>query len=320
MAMLTGEYAVARKARFKAQQAAYDATDFLNDRGEKVRNQAVGVIESEFSTWQGRASASLGYKQDSIFSTEDFGKNSDEFMTKVYQDISEGINPLEAFEKHIVNYDVPQQIKDVLVERVKQTDEFLSSGETIGRPLPQYPSLSQEEFDYRFTGEKIAPKASEVDAKIDQRPRLRPIGEPTDIGTSVGSPGAPKVNQPYTPKKAPGLSEPKRKFLVDEKGNTILVDETTEQVKAQIKHDLKKIPRGSTSGQAAQAASTKQSLRSGASIADQVVKGAKNSNNLRVAGIAALLGVGGLGYSRLRNNMNQRNAPSTRNGPIDQGY
>ncbi len=215
------------------------------------------------------------------------------------------------------NYD--KMTQEQLIDNYKKVLKTLE--EQRANPNAEWiPTMEATVKSYEEQLRKRGISTEDINTPTNSKPRLRPVGEPTDIGTSVGSPGAPKVNQPYSPKKAPGLSEPKRKFLVDEKGNTILVDEAAEQVKAQIKHDINKIPRSNVTEDVTKASIKKRSLKSGASIADQVVKGAKNAKDLRVAGIAALLGVGGLGYSKIRNNMQERNSPTTRNGPINQGY
>ena len=114
--------------------------------------------------------------------------------------------------------------------------------------------------------------------------RPKKVGQPTDISTSVGSPQTPPKTEPYVPRG-------------------------TQQdpiITAQVKHDISRISPSSASRSTTSSVKNKTPLTSGRSLSDEVIKGAKNSNNLRTAGIAALLGAGAVGYSKMRNNEEER--------------
>jgi hypothetical protein len=156
---------------------------------------------------------------------------------------------------------------------------------------PQFKAM-QEGYNenIKFYNSKSANIVGETRKKTDD---LLKIGEPVDIKTRT----------------SPKFRGDGNVFMVDPDGTTRKVNlgarEAAQEAADLFEAEIKGGARGG-SRFADDATKTGSRLFSGNSIANQVVKGASNSSNLRAAGLAALLGAAGVGLSAKARKNNKR--------------
>lgn len=137
----------------KYRDAAHRTSETVDASGNRVRNQTLGNIESEMSSFHTGSAINLGYEGRAIAKPE-FQKNYQDVMSKIYKDISEGIDPMTALRNHINDYDIPDDIRETIVKRVQEAElNAVKTGEVTMTP---YRQLTEDEYVSRMNDTRRA--------------------------------------------------------------------------------------------------------------------------------------------------------------------
>lgn len=281
-----------------------------------------GMVQDIFSIGSSIASES-GYDAGTALNPK-FRQSLNNALVKVFDQISDpenNIKPLNAFLGSLDEFDLPEPVRDALGVRATLRRFAIDAGkddETILESLPRYPGMSESDFDSRFIGQKLPsdmPKLEPTPISEDVLEKLK--NPPTSLDNPVLGPPKPgalnginfdELKPPTKPKRSPVLdigspvqspTQVSGKVVTTGTGTPQAVVTTspaanvTAQVAASTTSPI-------SSGAPSRLGGTAGALANARQSAAAVTQGVSGAKNLKMLGVAALVGLGAGGVAMSR--------------------
>lgn len=260
------------------------ASPFISPEGRFIRQ-----MHNDIMSVGSPLAAGLGYEPGPSLNPE-YATSRNKVLANIYDQIndpSDTRSPLQIFKSNIDNLDLPDQVKATLLERADIRMSGILGGlenEVIDDSLPKYPTITESEFQSRFKGVKFPDSPV---APTTSTPPAAPTDSPTPKGKPAKKPGREAGNvSKSTASRTKG------------KGRTTTSVPRTGSRAASTTGPTPSAPGAGPaariSSRAADASTGAPSKgffkRLGKELSDEVVKG----KNLKLLGLGAVLGVGGL--------------------------
>lgn len=238
------------------------SSPFISPEGRFIRQ-----MHSDIMSIGSPLGAGLGYEPSPSLNPE-YATSRNKVLANIYDQIndpSDTRSPLQIFKSNIDNLDLPDQVKATLSERADIRMSGILGGledEVIDDSLPKYPTITESEFQSRFKGVKFpdSPAASTAPPTSGTSPKPGKNAGNVSTSTSSRTKGASAGARPSAAAPPPTPPAPPRAT----------------------------ISAGASSSTGAPSKGFFKKL--GKDLSDEVVK----SKNLKLLGLGAVLGVGGL--------------------------
>ena len=298
--------------------AAHNATNAAKDdvHIEGLRKPALSAVENEISSgWHSGSGVRLGYEGRPIPKTG-FAKNYNEVMADIYKDISEGVDPIKAAEKHIHKLDVPDDIRDTIITRIKE--EVADTGKQGVVTRTPYRQLTEDEYTSRFNDTKKpedvarsnAERVEPLNTEYDTGSKAAELTETKPAPTTPTAPTKPAPTRPAAPTRdRPTISVGEKSDIgtviradrAEATGATARTMSTAGKTEAKVAEDAAAVAARTAAEAAAKRAeeaaatiaarSTRGAATDAMKVAEHVTAGHLGAAGLALAGLAAVIGL-----------------------------
>lgn len=166
---------------------------------EGLDRPALDLVEEQVSSFAGRILGQAGVDPSRTSLRDDYRLNYNKTMSGIYEQILEGVDPINALQNNIRTLGLPEEFDDFLINRVYSISDAAAAGIDLVEGVP-YPKITQDIID-NITDEPVYFPAKEVIKTTEAVPSAEP--EPKLRGTLVDKRAASGAVPDPTPAPAP---------------------------------------------------------------------------------------------------------------------
>jgi hypothetical protein len=172
-----GRVDVGRDLLIKDSSALAEEFRIYRGQAQALGNKTLETIEAQVSSYGTRVLSEAGLDASKTpVNNPVYRDNYYRTMSSIYQEVIDGVDPMEALDNHLDTLGFPKEFGDHLFQQTESVDKMMRSGANIGEAVP-YPKVTQEVID-SLTDQPVyyptkAVAASTSDAVVEPASRLR---------------------------------------------------------------------------------------------------------------------------------------------------
>ena len=149
-----GRVDIGRSLLVKDSVALTEETGIYRKQAQALGDETLGVIESQVSTYPTRVLGQAGIDPSkTAVNNPVYRDNYNRTMSSIYQDVIDGIDPMDAFDRHLDTLGLPKEFGDHLFKQTESITEMMRSGADVSETVP-YPKVTQDVID-SFTDKPV---------------------------------------------------------------------------------------------------------------------------------------------------------------------
>ena len=149
-----GRVDIGRSLLVEDSAALAEETSIYRKQAQALGNETLGVIESQVSTYPTRVLGQAGIDPSkTAVNNPVYRDNYNRTMSSIYQDVIDGIDPMDAFDRHLDTLGLPKEFGDHLFKQTESITEMMRSGADVSEAVP-YPKVTQDVID-SFTDKPV---------------------------------------------------------------------------------------------------------------------------------------------------------------------
>jgi hypothetical protein len=122
-------------------------TDIYRKQAQALGNETLGVIEAQVSSYPTRVLGQAGIDVSKTpVNNPVYRDNRNRTMSSIYQEVIDGVDPMEALDNHLDTLGFPKEFGDHLFKQIESVDKMMRSGADVSEAVP-YPRVTQEVID-----------------------------------------------------------------------------------------------------------------------------------------------------------------------------
>ena len=143
-----GRVDVGRPLLIKDRVALAEETAIYRKQAQALGNKTLETIEAEVSSYGSRVLGEAGIDASkSPVNNPVYRDNYNRTMSSIYQDVIDGIDPMDAFDSHLDKLGLPNEFGNHLFLKTESVDKMMRSGANTAEAVP-YPRVTQDVIDY----------------------------------------------------------------------------------------------------------------------------------------------------------------------------
>lgn len=142
-----GRVDVGRPLLVKDRVALAEETGIYRKQAQALGNKTLETIEAEVSSYGSRVLGEAGIDASkSPVNNPVYRDNYNRTMSSIYQDVIDGIDPMDAFDSHLDKLGLPNEFGNHLFLQTESVDKMMRSGANTAEAVP-YPRVTQDVID-----------------------------------------------------------------------------------------------------------------------------------------------------------------------------
>lgn len=181
-----GRVDIGRSLLVEDSAALAEETSIYRKQAQALGNETLGVIESQVSTYPTRVLGQAGIDPSkTTVNNPVYRDNYKRTMSSIYQDVIDGIDPMDAFDRHLDTLGLPKEFGDHLFKQTESITEMMRSGAATTEAVP-YPKVTQDVID-SFTDKPVYFPADDIPTptSVNLEPTSRLRGTLASVATST---------------------------------------------------------------------------------------------------------------------------------------
>ena len=169
-----GRVDIGRSLLVEDSVALTEETGIYRKQAQALGDETLGVIESQVSTYSTRVLGQAGIDPSkTAVNNPVYRDNYKRTMSSIYQDVIDGIDPMDAFDSHLDKLGLPREFEDHLFKQTESITEMMRSGADVAETVP-YPKVTQDVID-SFTDKPVYFPADDIPtpASVEPEPTSR---------------------------------------------------------------------------------------------------------------------------------------------------
>lgn len=181
-----GRVDIGRDLLVKDSVALAEETGIYRKQAQALGDETLGVIEGQVSSYPTRVLGQAGIDPSkTAVNNPVYRDNYNRTMSSIYQDVIDGIDPMDAFDSHLDTLGLPKEFGDHLFKQTESITEMMRSGTATGEAVP-YPKVTQDVID-SFTDKPVYFPADDIPTptSVNLEPTSRLRGTLASVATST---------------------------------------------------------------------------------------------------------------------------------------
>jgi GNAT superfamily N-acetyltransferase len=122
-------------------------TDIYRRQAQALGNETLGVIEGQVSSYPTRVLGQAGIDTSKTpVNNPAYRDNYNRTMSSIYQDVIDGIDPMDSLDNHLDKLGLPNEFGNHLFLQTESVDKMMRSGADVSEAIP-YPRVTQDVID-----------------------------------------------------------------------------------------------------------------------------------------------------------------------------